>query len=100
MHHQFQDFFISFIQIKQLKSIIKKLFEQTIDPIYRFQAKDIKHDMCPPCFTLSKINPSKIGGLHYELHLKPNLLTELCVINYCTNDGLVNGAKGYFKIAT
>jgi hypothetical protein len=56
--------------------------------------------MCPPCFTLSKIDPYKIGGLHYELHLKPNLLIELCVNNYCTNDGLVNNAEGYFKIAT
>jgi len=61
--------------------------------------KKIKHDTCPPCFTLSKVDPSKIGGLHYELHSKPNMLIELCTINYCIVDGLVNSAKGIFKIA-
>jgi hypothetical protein len=55
--------------------------------------------MCPPNFTLSKTYPLKTSGLHYEFHLKPNMLIILCVDNYCTNDGLVNGAKGFKKIA-
>jgi len=46
-------------------------------PIYCFQVKDIRHDMCRPCFTLYKIDPSKTSGLHYELHFKPNMLIEL-----------------------
>jgi hypothetical protein len=65
--------------------------------IYCFQAtKKKRHDTCPPCFTLSKVDPSKIGGLHYELHIKPNKLIELCTINYCTVGGLVNSAEGIF----
>ncbi len=56
--------------------------------------------MCPPCFTLSKMNPSKTIGLHYELCLKPNMLIKLYARNYCIEDGLVNGAEGSFKIAT
>jgi hypothetical protein len=48
----------------------------------------------------SKIYLSKIGGLHYEFHLKPNMLIELCVDNYCTNDGFVNDVKGFFKTIT
>jgi hypothetical protein len=39
--------------------------------------KDIRHDMCPPCFTLSKVDLSKIDWLHYELHFKPNMLIEI-----------------------
>ncbi len=62
--------------------------------------KNIKHDMCPPCFTLFKIDPSKNSGLQYELHLKPHMLVELCASNYCTNDGHVNGVEGFFKVAT
>jgi hypothetical protein len=56
--------------------------------------------MCPPCFTLSKVNLSKIARLHYELHLKPNMLIKLCARNYCIEDGLVNDVEGIFKIAT
>jgi hypothetical protein len=55
--------------------------------------------MCPPFFTLSKVNTSKIGGLLYELHLKPNMLIELCTINFCIVDGLVDNVEGFFKIA-
>jgi hypothetical protein len=60
-------------------------------PMYCFQAKDITHDMCPPCFTVSKIDPSKTSRLHYELHFKPNMLIKLCAINCCIKDEFVNG---------
>jgi hypothetical protein len=50
--------------------------------------------------TLSKIDPSKIVGLHYELHLKPNMLIKLCIRKYCIEDGLVNGVERIFKTAT
>jgi hypothetical protein len=56
--------------------------------------------MCPPNFTLSKIDSSKTGGLHYELHWNPNMLIELCASNYCTNDELVHGVQGFFKTTT
>ncbi len=56
--------------------------------------------MCPSCFTLFKIDPSKNSGLLYEFHLKAHMLIELCASNYCTNDGLVNGVEGFFKVAT
>ncbi len=51
--------------------------------------------MCPPNFTLFKIDPSKFDGLHNELCLKQNMLIELCACNYCTNDGLVNGDERF-----
>ncbi len=50
--------------------------------------------MCPFCFTLSKVIMSKTVRLHYELHLKPNMLIKLCAQNYCIEDGFVNGAEG------
>ncbi len=99
MHHKFQDFLSSFLQIKQLKNIIFFKNKQLVQFIAS-QEKNIKHDMCPPCFTLFKIDPSKNSGLQYELHLKPHILIELCASNYCTNDGIVNGVEGFFKVAT
>jgi hypothetical protein len=77
-----------------------KIFEQTTGSIYCFQAKYIRHDMCPPCFTLSKVILSKTARLHDELHLKPNMLIKLCARNHCIEDGLVDGAKGILKITT
>jgi hypothetical protein len=53
--------------------------------------------MCPLNLTLSKIDPFKIDGLHNELHLKQNMLIELCACNYSNNDGLANGDEGVFK---
>lgn len=64
--------------------------------IYYFQAKDIRH-MNLPCFTLSKINPSKIGGLDYEIHLNPNMLIKWCAWNYCIEGGLINAIEGIKK---
>ncbi len=54
--------------------------------------------MCLFNFTLFKMDPSKFDGLHNELHLKQNMLIELCACNYCTNDGFVNGDEGFFKL--
>jgi hypothetical protein len=77
-----------------------KIFEQTTCSIYCFQAKYNRHDMCPFCFTLSKVIMSKTVRLHYELHLKPNMLIKLCAQNYCIEDGFVNGAEGILKTTT
>jgi hypothetical protein len=62
---------------KTIQEHSTKWFEQTIGRIYHFQAKDIKYDTCPPCLILSKIDPSKIGGLHYELHLN-SIWDQIC----------------------
>jgi hypothetical protein len=42
-------------------------------------------------------DPSKTLSLHIIICMKQNMLFELCVGNYATFDGLVNGANGIFK---
>ncbi len=51
--------------------------------------------MCPPNFTLLKVYPLKIDGLHNELHLKQNMLIELCACNYSTMMGLLMVMKDF-----
>jgi hypothetical protein len=42
--------------------------------------------------------PNQIVGLHFELLLKKKMLLELCVRNYVTSNGLVNGGRhGIFE---
>jgi hypothetical protein len=36
-------------------------------------------------------------GLHSTINIKKGMLVELCVGNYVTFDGFVNGADGIFK---
>jgi hypothetical protein len=42
----------------------------------------------------------KIVGLHFTVHINIYMLVELCVDNYATFDGLVNGVDGIFKAWT
>ncbi len=42
-------------------------------------------------------NPNFTAKLHLKFQVKKNLLVELCVGNYSTHDGLVNGAGGIFQ---
>jgi hypothetical protein len=42
-------------------------------------------------------DPSKTSSLHIIICMKQNMLFELCVENYATFDGLVNGVNGIFK---
>jgi len=60
---------------------------------------DINHQSCPPSYKLSN-DLNKIAGLHSTLHIKKDMLVELCVGNCATFDGLVNGADGIFKALT
>ncbi len=90
------EFFCLLYINKKAQKHNNKIFKQTMGLIYYFQAKDIRH-MNLPCFTLSKINPSKIGGLHYEIHLNPNMLIKWCAWNYCIEDGLINAIEGILK---
>jgi hypothetical protein len=39
-------------------------------------------------------------GLHSTIHIKRNMLVELCVGNYATYDGVVNGVDDIFKAST
>jgi hypothetical protein len=50
----------------------------------------------PTHFKLSQL-PNETSELHIELLLKKNILVELCVGNYSTLDGLINGANGMFQ---
>jgi hypothetical protein len=38
-----------------------------------------------------------MAGLYYENLVKKNMLVELCVGNYGTSDGLVDGVDGIFE---
>ncbi len=38
--------------------------------------------------------------MHSKVQVKKNMLVELCVRNYATHDGLVNGANGRFQVST
>jgi hypothetical protein len=39
-------------------------------------------------------------SLHSIIHIKKDMLVELCVGNYATFDGLMNGANDIFKTST
>ncbi len=60
---------------------------------------DINHPSCPPSYKLSN-DLSKIISLHSTIHRNIYMLIKLCVGNYATFDGLVNGAKDIFKTST
>jgi hypothetical protein len=53
-------------------------------------------DTCRTHFKLFQL-PNETCGLHIELLLKKYILIKLCVGNYSTLDGLVNGANGTFQ---
>jgi hypothetical protein len=74
----------------------KHAFDNTPGKTYRFVAKDIPFETCPPLYKLLDVS-SLIGGLHAEICLKQDMLVELCTENHVTNDSLVNGANGLFK---
>ncbi len=72
------------------------MFTNTLGPIFIFKAIDINHQSCPPFYKLSN-DPSKTMGLHSTINIKKDMLVELCVGNYVTFDGFVNGVGGNFK---
>ncbi len=75
------------------------MFTNTLSPTYIFKTIDINHQTCPPSYKFSN-DLSKIVGLHYTIHMKKYMLVELCVGNYATSNGLVNGVNGIFKTST
>ncbi len=77
----------------------KNVFINTLGPTFIFKVMDINYQSCPPSYKLSN-DPSKIASLHFTNNIKKNMLVELCVGNYATSDGLVNGVDGIFKTST
>ncbi len=78
-----------------MKKHNENAFTNTLSPTFIFKAMDIDHQSCPPS------NDSNITmGLHSKINIKIYMLVELCVGNYATFDGLVNGVDGIFKTST
>ncbi len=71
----------------------------TLNPTFIFKTMDINHQSCPPSYKFLN-DLSKTTSLHFTIHMKINMLVELCASNYVTSDGLVNGANGIFKAST
>jgi hypothetical protein len=67
--------------------------------MFIFKAMEINHQSCPPSYKLSN-DLNKIVGLHSIIHIKNNMLVELCANNCATSNGLVNGVDGIFKAST
>ncbi len=59
----------------------------------------INHQSCLPFQKLSN-DPSKTIGLYSTIHIKKDMLVELCASNYATLDGLMNVLDGIFKTST
>jgi len=64
--------------------------------MFILKAMDINHQSCPLSYKLSN-DLNKIAGLHFRINIKICMLIELCVGNYATFDGLVNGANDILK---
>jgi hypothetical protein len=62
-------------------------------------AQNKHHDTCPQSFQLQN-DVTFIARLHLEVQVKKNMLVELCVGNYVTHHGLVNGADEIFQGST
>jgi hypothetical protein len=75
------------------------VFNNTCGPTFNFEAINIHHHSCPSSYKLSN-DPNKTTGLHTTIHIKQDMVIELCVGNYATYDGLVKGADGVFKTST
>ncbi len=74
----------------------ENVFTNTLHPTFIFKTMDINHQSCAPSCKLSN-DLSKTMGLHSTINIKKGMLVELCVGNYVTFDGFVNGADGIFK---
>jgi hypothetical protein len=77
----------------------ENVFSNTLSPMFIFKAMGINHQSCPPSYKLSH-DPSKITSLYFTINIEIYMLVELCVDNYATSDGHVNGANDIFKVST
>ncbi len=77
----------------------EQVFVNTLGPTFIFKAIEINHQSCPPFYKLLN-DASKIIGLNSIIQIFKKMLVELCVGNYATCDGLVNGIDGILKTST
>ncbi len=75
------------------------MFTNTLSPTFILKAMDINHQSCPPSHKLLN-DLGKIADLHCTINIKKDMLVELCVGNYATSDGFVNGDNDIFKAST
>jgi len=75
------------------------VFNKTYGPTFNFEPTNIHHHSCPSSYELLD-DLSKFIGLHTTICIKQDMIVELCVGNYATYDGLVNGIDGLFKPST
>ncbi len=73
----------------------ENVFTNTLGPTFIFKAMDINHQSCPPSYKLSN-DPSETMDLHSTINNLKKMLVELCVANYVTFDGFVNGLNDIF----
>jgi hypothetical protein len=66
------------------------VFINTLGPIFIFKAMHINHQSCPPSYKLLN-DVSKIASLHFTIHIKKDMLVDICASNYAMYDGLMNG---------
>jgi hypothetical protein len=57
------------------------------------------HPSCLPYYKFSN-DPSKTTSLHSIIHIKKDMLVELCVKNYAAFNGRLNGTNDIFKTST
>jgi hypothetical protein len=67
--------------------------------MFIFKAMNINHQSCPPFYKFSN-DLSKTSSLYFTISTKIDMVVELCVSNYVTFDGLMNGVDGIFKTST
>jgi hypothetical protein len=72
----------------------KIILQNTLGQTFTFHAKYIHSETCPLHFKLQMISSQIVGLLHYQLK---KILIELCVGNYITRYGIINGTNGIFK---
>jgi len=77
----------------------ENVFTNTLGPTFIFEAMEINHQSCPSFYKFSN-DLSKTIGLHSTINININMLVELCVGNYATSNGLLNGVNGIFKAST
>ncbi len=72
------------------------MFINTLGPTFIFKAMEINHQSCSPSYKLLN-DPGETPSLHFTIQIKKDMLVELCVNNYATYDGLMNGTNNNFK---
>jgi hypothetical protein len=67
--------------------------------MFIFKVMDINHQSCSQSYKFSN-DLSENTGLHSTININIYMLVKLCVGNYGTSNGLMNGANGIFKALT